>query len=334
MMKVSKALLVLAIWALGASQAAAQAAPKAKTGAAKADKNPGNLRMALVVMKCLTSDSPDAAANAKNIQTNLDRHLYFIDKAAAQGAEFVGFPELSLNGYRFSANTAWLTLAGPQVQALAKKAVEKGVYVAAGMAEVDPAGKKWNTHFILGPDGKLVGFHHKIWLTAEKGFTESGKEHNVFVVKGVKMGITTCADGSDYFNLKALADAGARIIYGPHANTTGSTLAGWYRFRGKWGGPWDGTMSPGRTSNEGPEAPMPTGGWVAQLKVFAALHNHAGLYNPEFTPPVSGDSNNRFASGAWFIGPDGQTLAQMPTSTSKDDSKEFVLIHNVPVGKK
>lgn len=40
------------------------------------------------------------------------------------------------------------------------------------------------------------------------------------------MGITTCADGSNYANLKALADNGAQLIYGPHANTTGSTITG------------------------------------------------------------------------------------------------------------
>lgn len=33
----------------------------------------------------------------------------------------------------------------------------------------------------------------------------------------------------------------------------------------------------------------------------------------------------------WFIGPDGKTLAQMPTSMQKADSKEFVLIYNVPI---
>jgi predicted amidohydrolase len=325
---------MIRLLAAGLFLALAQSAPKGKPAAAKADPNPGHLRMALVCMKSLTTDSADAAANARNLRTNLDRHLYFIDRAAAQGAEFVGFPELSVNGYRFSANTVWLSLTGPEVQTLARKAAEKGVTVAFGIAEADPAGKKWNTHVIVGPDGRLVGRYHKIWLTAEKGFTGSGREHPVFEVKGVRMGIAICADGSDYHNLKALAQAGARVIYGPHANTTGSTLAGWYRFRAKWGGPWDGKEAPGRTSNEGPEAPMPSGGWIASLKVYAALHNHAGLYNPEFQPPVTGDSHSRFAGGAWFIGPDGQTLAQMPTSANKDDSKEYVLVYNLPVGKK
>ena len=44
--------------------------------------------------------------------------------------------------------------------------------------------------------GHIVGLHRKIYLTKEKGFTEAGTEHQVFDVKGIKMGIAICADGS------------------------------------------------------------------------------------------------------------------------------------------
>ena len=175
----------------------------AATPAGAADRNPGFLKMALVNMRCLSSHGADASANQAAIRKNLDRHLYFVDRAAAEGAEFVGFPELSLNGYWYSQTMIWLKLDGPEVRTLAKKAIEKGVYIAAGMAEQDAAGKRWNTHFVLGPDGQIVGWHHKLWLTDDKAFAEAGTDHNVFDVKGLKMGITTCADGSNYANLKA-----------------------------------------------------------------------------------------------------------------------------------
>jgi hypothetical protein len=297
----------------------------------KGDPNPGHLRMALVNMKSLYSNSAKPEQNQATIQRNLERHLYFIDKAVGEGAEFVGFPELSVNGYAFGPNMTWLKLDGPEVRTLAEKAKEKKLYVSAGIAEIDDQGKKWNTQFILGPDGNLVGKHHKVWLTKETGVCEVGTEHNVFDVKGTKVGISTCADGSDYYNLKKLVDNGAKIIYGPHANTTGGTIAKWYNFRAKWGGQWDGKNAPGQTSNNGPQTDMPSGGWINQLKVHAALHNHAGLFNPEFAPPPGNDSNTGWASGSWFIGPDGQTLAQMPPSGNKADSKEFLLIHNVPI---
>jgi len=278
--------------------------------AAPADQNPGYIKMALVNMKSVYSDTPDAPANRANLQANLKRHAYFIDKAAAGGAEFVGFPELSVNGYHFSPAMSWLSLDGPEVKVLRDKAIEKGVYVAAGIAEVDAGGKKWNTQIVIDPDGRIIARHHKIYLTKEQGFTETGAEHAVFDVKGIKMGIATCADGSDRKNLEALVANGAQLIYGPHANTTGGTSAGWYRFRAAWAGP---------------------DGWIAGLKVYAALHNHAGLYGSEFEPPAAVDGNTGWASGSWFIGPDGRTLAQMPASTDRADSKEFLLVYNVPI---
>jgi predicted amidohydrolase len=297
------AALVLSLILAGFIQA--QTTPK--------DGNPGHLKMGLVSIKCLYSDGPDAEGNKANIQANLKRHIWFIDKLADQGVEFVGFPELSLNGYQFSKNMTWLSLTGPEVKSLQKKAVEKGIWISAGMAERDADGKKWNTHFVIGPKGEIIGKHHKITLTKEKGFTEAGSDHSVFEVKGARMGIAICADGTDRKNLQALVDNGAQIIYGPHANSTGGTTEGWYQFRSAWGGP---------------------DGWIAQLKVHAALHNHAGLYNPEFPPPTAKDAPGRWASGSWFIGPDGQTLAQMPASRQKSDSKEFVLICNVPIAGK
>jgi predicted amidohydrolase len=207
----------------------------------------------------------------------------------------------------------WLSLDGPEVKTLQEKAREKGVYLSAGLAEMDADGKKWNTQIVIDPRGRIIGKHHKIWLTKEVGFTEAGTEHNVFEVKGTKMGIVTCADGTERKNLQALVDKGARIIFGPHANSTGGTIAGWYNFRKAWSSPE---------------------GWIAQMKVHAALCNHAALFNPDFKPPTEKDTNTGWASGSWFIGPDGKTLAQMPTSTQKGDSKEFVLICNIPVGRR
>lgn len=294
------------------------------------DKNPGHLKMALVNMKSLFTADDEA-----NIQKNLERHLSFIDRAAAKGAEFIGFPEMSLSGYKCSKKMPFLKLDGPEVRALAKKAVEKDVYISAGMAEIDRQGKCWDTQFVIGPDGKLLGRHHKIWMTAEKVFqSEPGTEHTVVSVKGTKMGLFICADGSDYRNIKALADRGARIVYGAHANTTGGTIRGWYNFRKRFSGRFDGKMIEADTSNQAGRARAPACGWCDHLKIYAAMHNQAAHYNPEYLdgkPPPSKRSGKGWASGAWFIGPDGQTLAQMPSSSDPRESKEYILICNIPL---
>src|SRR5262245_52147583 len=90
--------------------------------AAPADKDTKSLKMALVNIKSQYSDSPNAASNKANIQANLKRHAYFIDKLATDGSEFIGFPELSINGYHFSKDMTWLSLDGPEVKSLRDKA--------------------------------------------------------------------------------------------------------------------------------------------------------------------------------------------------------------------
>src|SRR6476620_11758022 len=69
--------------------------------------NPGHLRMALINIKLRTTATPERVRNEENLEANLARHLLFIDRAAAAGAEFVGFPELSVNDYEFSPNLIW-----------------------------------------------------------------------------------------------------------------------------------------------------------------------------------------------------------------------------------
>jgi predicted amidohydrolase len=316
------AVAVASLLALTCTAPAAAAEPAVPTA--------GRLVVALISMKSLYTDGPDAATNRASLEANLKHHLDFVDRAAAKGVAFVGFPEMSLSGYRFGPNVTWLSLDGPEVKALAAKAAEKKVWIGAGFAERDAAGKRWNTQVVVGPDGAVAGWHHKIWLTKEKGVVEPGSDHSVFAACGTKMGIATCADGSDFANLQALVDGGARILYAPHCNTAGGTTAGWYRFRAKWGGPWDGGMAPAKTSNDGPEAPMPAGGWIARLKVHAALVNQAGLYGADLDAPPS-DANTGWAGGAWLIGPGGRTLAQAPASAQKSDSRECVLTCEIPV---
>lgn len=312
-----------------AAAALAVVAPRAPA----ADRDPGALSMALVNMKCLRSDGPDAGANRENVRRNLERHLWFVDRVAAEGAEFVGFPELSLNGYWFSDTMAWLRLDGPEVRALADRAAARGVAIAAGLAEQDAAGRRWNTHVVLGSDGRIVGRHRKRWLTGERGFTEPGTDTDVFEVKGLKIGIATCADCSDYALVKALVDNGARLVYGPHANTTGGTTEGWYAFRARWGGAWDGTTVPADPRAPDPRGEWPAGGWCHRLGIYAALHNHAALYDPAFDPPAGADEPlKHWASGAWFISPEGVTLGQMPSSPRKIDSREYVLRVDIPTG--
>src|SRR5687768_11860801 len=86
-MKLRRALLAsVVLLALPAIMAIADAQPKNKNGA--------SLKMALVNIKSSYSSSADPKANQNAIDANIQRHFYFIDKLAKEGADFVGFPEL------------------------------------------------------------------------------------------------------------------------------------------------------------------------------------------------------------------------------------------------
>jgi hypothetical protein len=298
---------------------------------------PGHLRMALVNMKCLyTSGSTtgnDVEKNRRNLEINIQRHLYFIDYAADRGAEFIGFPEISVQGYDFSNQTPWLKLDAPELEPIRNKVRERGVYVAIGVAEIDEQGIKRNTQAIIGPDGNVLGKYHKRWLTSEAGHAKAGDSYPVFDVKGARIGILICADATNFVHLEGLVKNGARILYAPVANSTGSTVSSWYHFRRHWAGTWDGKFGPTLQETFKIDTIMPSGGWINHLGVHGAIHNHAALYNPDFNPPSDDASNpvGGFASGARFIGPDGNVLAEMPPSKDRKDSKEYVLIHDIPI---
>jgi predicted amidohydrolase len=288
------------------------------------------IRIALVAMKSNFSDYSALEVNQTNIKENIRRHLYFIDRAADQGADFVGFPELSLSGYHFSENTTWLDREGAEVIAIAAKAREKKIYVCIGLAEKDADGHRWNTQIVIGPNGNIIGWHHKNFLT-EETHTQPGTDQNIFIVKGCRMGIAICADGSNFSYLKKLAYKGAQIIFAPHATAGDGTMNGWYAFRSRWAGKWDGQMTHSDGTIIGVEAEAPSGGWISQLKVFAALVNNAGLYNLRFDPPVeeNQDVNSGWAGGAWVIGPDGKTMSRISPTTITTDGMEEMLVCDI-----
>lgn len=291
----------------------------------------GTIKMALVSMKSLNTDGADAKVNADNLKTNLDRHFYFINKAAAKGANFIGFPECSLTGYHFSENTTWLGRQSDQVRALMAKAKEKKIYIGFGYAELEKE-KKVNRQVVMGPDGLVAGWHHKIWVTNEKNFVEAGTDHNVFDVNGIRMGIATSSDGNDYQHLKLYSEYGVQVLYVPSSHVSGGTIAGFYKFREEWAGTWDGKTRQRNTSAGKVNEEIPVGGWISGLRMRAALVNAAGLYSLSYDPPVKDDVNSGYASGIWIIGMDGKTVAQQDSSTQERESRETMVIKEIKLG--
>ncbi|HEY8101208.1 MAG TPA: NAD+ synthase [Burkholderiaceae bacterium] len=156
---------------------------------------------------------------------NRVRIVDFSRRAAAQGADIVLTPELSLVGYppedlllrqSFYAKTA------EAVDALAAELSSlKDVYVVVGHPTIRD-GMRYNAASVI-VNGKVIGTYCKSDLPNdtvfdEKRYFSSSHESFVFDVKGVKFGINICEDTwSSHTPAKAKA-AGAQVLLVPNGS--------------------------------------------------------------------------------------------------------------------
>ena len=88
-----------------------------------------------------------------------------IREAATQGARIVVLPEMFCCPYK---NVCFPIYAepgdGPVEQRLAALAKELGIYLFGGTIPESDGGKLYNTCFVYGPDGSLLGRHRKVHL--------------------------------------------------------------------------------------------------------------------------------------------------------------------------
>ena len=102
----------------------------------------------------------------------LARLISLLEKAAAEKATFVVFPELAFTTFfpRWLMDDAALeafcerSLPGPATQALFDRARELRVGFHVGYAELTPEGKRYNAAVIVGRDGRLLSKYRKVHL--------------------------------------------------------------------------------------------------------------------------------------------------------------------------
>ncbi len=192
-----------------------------------------SIRIALAAMKheYMNPDAP-AAEHRGDIEANLARHRFWLERALEREAHFVGFPEFSVTGWIERPEYA-LPLDGPVVREIESWARRARVFLATGFVE-RRGGRLHNTCLIAGPRGR-VGVMRKVNPIARelRRFTP-GREFPVFRVAGCRMGVATCADASYFETFRLLALRGAEVIFAPHANSLGAygnCRDGWFRWR-------------------------------------------------------------------------------------------------------
>lgn len=140
------------------------------------------------------------------------------ERAAADGAEFVLFPELVVHGH-CTPNTWELAEPvphGPSVQRLVEFAKHYRLVLSVGLSEKE-SDIVYNTQVLVGPQG-YIGKQRKLHLSRDENlFYKGGRELPVFDIGKCKVGTVICYDNQFPEIARILALHGADVLLMPHA---------------------------------------------------------------------------------------------------------------------
>ena len=201
-----------------------------------------------------TTDGPKAAVvNMTGYWGNKTKTIAlmkeYIEEAAAEGVEFLVFPETVLSGYGYvvpekdpfyqkygvSMQVATAeTVPGPSTNELSEYAKKYNMYIIFGMTEKDEKGaiyddgveKCYNSAAILYPNGDIDSYQKIHRAGLESKWSVCGKTPKIIETEWGKIGIDICRDGHFYPELgRYYAAKGCTLFVHPTA-TTGNA---WYR---------------------------------------------------------------------------------------------------------
>lgn len=153
---------------------------------------------------------------AEDRQSVVARMIALMEAAKARGATFIVYPELALTTFfprwyhedRAEADP-WFEaeMPGPATRPLFDRAVELGMAMSFGYAELTPEGRHFNTSILVDRGGRIVGKYRKVHLPGhaehepwrefqhlEKRYFEPGTDFPVFNAFGGVFGMAICND--------------------------------------------------------------------------------------------------------------------------------------------
>ena len=134
-----------------------------------------------------------------DVKANLEHHLEYIDKAIAQGAHLILFPELSLTGYTLR-DLAWDVALDPGTSPVFAQLMEKSrkISIVVGFVESAKNHGLYNSAAFL-EDGAIRSIHRKIYpptygMFEEGRYFSPGKSLRAFDSKLGRFGVLICED--------------------------------------------------------------------------------------------------------------------------------------------
>ncbi|MEW6244367.1 MAG: carbon-nitrogen hydrolase family protein [Bacillota bacterium] len=163
-------------------------------------------------MNMLISCVQTKAYSIYESEEGLEHSLNLLDQALEHGPELVVLPECVYPAY-------YLRDFRPEmhrpfddvIRLFAHRAKKHHAYIAVGL--VEGTSELYNSVFLLGPDGNIVGHARKelLWHFDSKWFTP-GCEHVPVSIKGTTAGMFVCADGRQPEISRILRIKGARML--------------------------------------------------------------------------------------------------------------------------
>lgn len=169
--------------------------------------------------------------------TNLRKAEQMVQQAAAQGADLVILPEVFHAPYEPAGFINYAeTFPGPSTEMLSQAAARHNICLVGGsILELDGEGKLYNTSYIFGSDGELLGKHRKVHLFDVEGeinFTESaviapGNDLTLVDYQGFRFAVMICYDIRFPEWSRAAALEGAELLVVPGAFNMSSGPSFW-----------------------------------------------------------------------------------------------------------
>lgn len=169
-----------------------------------------------------TRQTADFDANARTI-------FRFLDEAGRAKAQIVCFPETQTVGYRVDIATPDAPVEPERLAKLHEQVAwrcgELGLACILGTEtplESDPRGRPYNSALVIGPDGSVLGVHHKTRLTPLDAIAYSpGHTFETFDLFGIKVGVVICFEGFRFADTtRECVRQGAQLVFHPQNNTT------------------------------------------------------------------------------------------------------------------
>ncbi len=150
------------------------------------------------------------------LEQNIARHVRVVEKAIADKADLVVFPELSLTGYSLKDATydAAMSLDDPRLKPLEKLSGRIGI--VCGGVELGRGSVLYNTLFYF-ENGRLAHRHRKVYLPTygvfeEERYFSPGSHFRAFKAKDTTLGLLICEDAWHPAPGQILALDGASLL--------------------------------------------------------------------------------------------------------------------------